>query len=145
MRTIEHTIDIAAPTSEVWDVLTATSEYRDWNIFMPRLDGHVVVGERLSVTIDTGRRSMTFKPTVIAAEPGRLIRWRGHLGIRAILDGEHEFRLESNPEGGTRFTQRETFTGVVVPFMRRTLDDTETGFVAMNQALHDRTLARTLR
>ena len=31
MKTIEHTIDIAAPTSEVWNSLTATDQHDRWN------------------------------------------------------------------------------------------------------------------
>ncbi len=44
--------------------------------------------------------------------------------------------------GGTRFVQRETFTGLLVPVMRRILDDTEVGFAAMNTALRDRAVSR---
>ncbi|MCW2765979.1 MAG: Polyketide cyclase/dehydrase [Nocardioides sp.] len=141
MRTIEHTIDIPAPTSEVWDVLAATDQYGVWNPFMPRLDGVLETGTRLAVTIRPGKRSMTFKPTVVALERGRLVRWQGRLIVRGIFDGEHELRLSPTPDGGTRFTQTEKFTGLLIPLMRGTLHDTERGFAAMNQALYERTLA----
>ena len=65
---------------------------------------------------------MTFKPTVVAFEPGRLVRWQGRLGVRGIFDeastNSDSIRL---PEGGTRFTRRETFTCVLIPLMSRTL------------------------
>src|SRR3954454_22540845 len=35
MRTIEHTVDIQAPAATVWQVLTDTDRYQDWNPFMP--------------------------------------------------------------------------------------------------------------
>jgi hypothetical protein len=143
MRTIEHTIDIPAPISEVWNVLTATDKYAQWNPFMTRLDGVLKTGSRLAVTIRAGKRSMTFRPVVVAFEPDRLIRWQGRLGIRGIFDGEHELQLESTPDGATRFTQAEKFSGLLIPLMRGTLHDTERGFAAMNQALKDRTM--TLR
>ncbi len=60
-----------------------------------------------------------------------------------VIDGEHELRLEPIPDGGTRFVQRETFTGLLVPMMPRVLDDTATGFAAMNAALRDRATSRT--
>lgn len=141
MRIIKHTIDIPAPTSEVWNVLAATDQYGGWNPFIPRLDGELATGVRLAVTIRPGKRSMTFKPTVVALEPGRLIRWQGRLIVRGIFDGEHEFRLEPTPDGGTRFTQTEKFTGLLILLMRGTLHKTESGFAAMNQALYERTLA----
>ena len=31
-----------------------------------------------------------------------------------LFDGEHELRLEATPDGGTRFAQREVFTGLLV-------------------------------
>lgn len=141
MRTLEHSIDIPAPVDVVWAVLSATDEYTAWNPFITRLDGRLDVGERLVATIRPRDKSMTFKPTVVAVKPARLVRWQGRLGVRGIFDGEHELRLEPTPGGGTRFTQHETFSGVLVPFMRGVLDDTLCGFAAMNEALRDRTLA----
>jgi hypothetical protein len=77
---------------------------------------------------------------VLAVEEGTLIRWRGRLP--GFFDGEHELRLEPSPDGGTRFVQRETFTGLLVPMVPRVLDDTATGFAAMNAALRDRAECR---
>ena len=57
-------------------------------------------------------------------EEGKLIRWRGRLGVRGIFDGDHELSLEEVADGTTRCTQRETFGGMLVPFVRRMLDNT---------------------
>jgi hypothetical protein len=145
MRTIQHTVDIKAPAATVWQILTDTDTYEDWNPFMPRLSGRLASGERLTLTVRPGTRTMTFRPTVLAIEDGTLIRWRGRLGIPGLFDGEHELRLEPMPDGGTRFVQREAFTGLLVPMMPRVLDDTATGFAAMNAALRDRAVSRTAR
>jgi hypothetical protein len=143
MRTIEHTIDIAAPAAAVWQILTDTDRYEDWNPFMPRLSGRLAPGQRLTLTVRPGTRTMTFRPTVLAVENGGLIRWRGRLGVPGVFDGVHELRLEPLPDGGTRFVQRETFTGLLVPLMPRVVDDTATGFAAMNLALRNRAVSRT--
>ena len=141
MRTIEHAVDIEATPATVWQLLTDTDRYKDWNPFIPRLSGRLVPGERLTLTVRPGTRTMTFRPIVLAVEDGTLIRWRGRLGLPGLFDGEHELRLEPIPDGGTRFVQRETFTGLLVPMMPRVLDDTATGFAAMNAALRDRAVA----
>jgi hypothetical protein len=138
MRIIEDTVDIQAPAATVWQVLTDTDRYQDWNPFMPRLSGRLTPGERLTITVRPGTRTMTFRPTVLAVEDGTLICWRGRLGMPGLFDGEHELRLEPTADGGTRFVQRERFTGLLVPMMPRVLDDTATGFAAMNVALRDR-------
>jgi hypothetical protein len=85
---------------------------------------------------------MTFRPTVLAVEDRMLIRWRGRLGMPGLFDGEHELRLERTADGGTRFVQRESFTGLLVPMMPHVLDNTATGFAAMNTALRDRAVSR---
>jgi hypothetical protein len=143
MRTIEHAVDIQAPAATVWQVLTDTDRYQDWNPFMPRLSGRLAPGERLTITVRPGTRTMTFRPTVLAVEDGTLICWRGRLGMPGLFDGEHELHLEPTADGGTRFVQRESFTGLLVPMMPRVLDDTATGFAAMNAALRDRAVSRT--
>ena len=143
MRTIEHTVGIEAPAATVWQLLSDTDRYQAWNPFMPRLSGRLAPGERLTVTVRPGTRTMTFRPTVLVVDDGTLIRWRGRLGLPGLFDGEHELRLEPSPDGGTRFVQRETFTGLLVPMMPRVLDDTATGFAAMSTALRDRAMSRT--
>ena len=135
MRTVEHTIDVAAAPSRVWQVLTDTGAYPDWNPFMTRLEGPLTVGARLTVTLRLGARTMTFRPALETIEPERLLRWRGRLGVPGLFDGTHELQLEPSPDGGTRFTQRERFGGLLVPLLSRVLSSTETGFAAMNTAL----------
>ncbi|MGH3025091.1 MAG: hypothetical protein ACRDLR_01415 [Gaiellaceae bacterium] len=62
---------------------------------------------------------MNFKPTVTASEPTRYLAWLGRLGFPRLFDGAHEFTLLSNERGGTSFTQRETFRGVLVPLLAK--------------------------
>jgi hypothetical protein len=142
MRTIEHAVDVQAPAATVWQVLTDTDRYADWNPFMPRLSGRLAAGERLTLTVRPGKRTMTFRPTVLAVEDGTLIRWRGRLWMPGLFDGEHELRVEPMPGGGARFVQRETFSGLLVPLMPSVVDDTATGFAAMNTALRHRAESR---
>jgi len=52
--------------------------------------------------------------------------------------GEDEFRLHPLPDGGTRFAQSESFTGVLVPLVSGVLEDTRIGFAQMNQAMKRR-------
>jgi len=116
-------------------VLADTHAYGRWNPFITQLTGRLAVGERLTVRIQPGESGgMTFKPRVDAFEPGRLLRWKGRLGVPGIFDGLHELRLEPTTDG-TRFVHSETFRGLLVPFLGKTLAQTAEGFEAMNQAL----------
>jgi len=143
MITIEHTIDIPAAPADVWRTVTDTASYEAWNPFVPQLEGDLAPGSRITVTVRPGTKTMTFRPTLDAVDAETVIRWRGKLGVRGIFDGVHELSLEPMPDGGTRFTQRETFSGVLVPFLRRIVEDTAAGFADMNVALRDRVVATT--
>jgi hypothetical protein len=79
---------------------------------------------------------MRFRPTVLAVEPNRELRWKVRLFLPGLFGGEHYFRLGSKTGGGLVFCQGETFFGILVPLLRRFVDgSTRKGFVAMNEAL----------
>jgi hypothetical protein len=59
-------------------------------------------------------------------------------GLPHLFDGAHEFILLPNGNGGTSFTQRETFRGVLMPLLARTLTHTLEGFEQMNEAIKER-------
>ena len=135
MKLIEHTTTIGAPPTTVWEVLTDTAAYPTWNPFITRFGGELAIGGRPSITINPGNRTMTFRPTILDVRPAELIRWRGRMGIAGIFDGVHELRLTPAADGGTVFTQREGFSGILIPMLGRVLADSEVGFTAMNTAL----------
>jgi len=137
---VMHTeIDIDAPPEAVWAALTDAERFEEWNPFIHRMDGELVVGNTLEITVGVpGKTVMSFKPTVLTAEVGRELRWRGKLLVRGIMDGEHVFELQPTATG-THFVHYENFTGVLVPLLKGMLErDTLPGFKAMNAALKER-------
>lgn len=136
---ISREIEIDAPPAAVWDVLADTDAYSEWNPFVRRLSGELREGATLEAHIaPPGGRAMTFKPTVLAAEPGRELRWLGRLLVPGVFDGDHRFLLEPLADGRTRFVQSERFSGVLVRPLRKTLAKTALGFEEMNAALKQR-------
>ena len=82
---------------------------------------------------------MTFKPTVLKAEANHELRWLGHLLLPGLFDGEHIFIIETLGAESVRFTQREVFKGLFVPFLANAFyNKTLAGFEAMNQSLKAR-------
>lgn len=137
-------VEILAPPSAVWAVVSDFASYRDWNPFIPHISGKPEVGSRLEVVISPpDGREMKFRPTVLVAEPGRELRWRGHFLVRGLFDGEHFFRMIETAPGKTRFVHGEDFTGILVRAMSSLLTNTARGFVFMNQALKKRVEAGT--
>jgi hypothetical protein len=133
-------IDIDATPEQVWGVLTDFAAFPDWNPFMVRAEGDVRRGERLTIRMqpDNGR-AMTFRPTVLEAEPNQRLRWMGRVLVPGVFDGEHSFTIEPLGAGKVRLIQEEEFRGILVPLMARTLDrGTLPAFEKMNHALKRR-------
>jgi hypothetical protein len=79
---------------------------------------------------------MTFRPTVLRSTPNRELRWLGRFIMPGIFDGEHYFIIEPLADSNVRFIQGEKFTGMLVPFLKSSLDrKTKAGFMAVNEAL----------
>ena len=137
MKEIHTEIEINAPAEKVWQVLTDFAAYPEWNPFVRRGEGEVSVGARLHVYIQpSGGKGMSFRPTVLVADPNREFRWLGHLWLPGLFDGEHSFVIEPLGDGRVRFVQRERFGGLLVPLLSKMLDgDTRRGFEEMNRAL----------
>lgn len=140
-----HTeIEINAPAEIVWEVLIDLDRYAEWNPFIVKSAGTPAVGQRLTNRLQPpGGRAMTFRPTVTELDERRSFEWLGRLGLPGVFDGRHRFELTPTSSGGTTVTHSEHLTGVLVPFMRRSLDrSTAAGFAAMNNALKQRAEAR---
>lgn len=135
-----HTeIDIAATPELVWQVLTDLEQYSDWNPFITSSLGKTDVGEKLVNRMEApGGKPMTFKPRVTVVDKVETFEWLGKLGFSGMFDGRHRFEVEASPTG-TKFTQSESLDGILVRFLRKTLDtQTKAGFEEMNVALKAR-------
>lgn len=143
MKRLRTEIRIAASPERVWDVLMDFERYPDWNPFVRSIEGSPRPGERIRVRLEPpGMKGMTLRPRVVAVERPRLFRWQGHLFVPGLFDGEHSFEIgapDGDEDGGVRFVQSERFGGVLVPLLRRLIDEnTRRGFDAMNEALKRR-------
>ena len=82
---------------------------------------------------------MTLRPTVVEVVDGHRFRWLGRLGVRGLFDADHLFIVEPEGAAGSRLVQRGQVSGLLVPFLERSLDrGTLPAVQAMNAALKDR-------
>lgn len=136
---IASQIEIDAPAATVWAILMDFPAYPEWNPFIRQISGSPQVGARLEARLQPpGGRAMTFRPTVLVAEPEREFRWLGKLLVKGLFDGEHVFRIEPLGPDRVRFVQEESFAGILVPLLKGTLGQAEQGFREMNAALKQR-------
>ncbi len=136
MREIEDSVEIRAPATEVWNRLTGLGSMPYWNPFIRRIEGRLIEGSRILVTLQTsGSAPVNIAPKVNKVARGRELRWKGSLFIPGLFDGEHYFRLKDNGPCSTTFTQGERFTGLAVPLLSWAIGDAEKGIRAMNRRL----------
>lgn len=138
-RRLVTEVHINNTPDKVWASLTDLLSYQDWNPFITSGQGEVNEGSALKMRMESpGGSAMTFTPTVTRVEAARTFEWLGSVGVAGVFDGRHRFDLEPT-EHGTRLSQSEEFTGILVPILWRSLDTkTRAGFETMNLALKTR-------
>jgi hypothetical protein len=139
-RSIRSAIEIRAPLDVVWRVLTDFDAYPDWNPHIRRVLGKPRAGSRITIhSQPPGGRTIVMRPVIVSWSPPNEMRWRGTFLFRRLFTGEHGFRIDPTPSGGVRFSQDETFSGVLVPlYARLRLNATRRGFDQVNEALRER-------
>src|SRR5258708_37845408 len=92
MRAISAAVDIAATPQQVWAVLADLDSYPQWNPFIRSASGQLAEGATLTLRLVPAQgRAMTFRPKVLAARPGALLRWIGPPLMPGIFAGPPPF------------------------------------------------------
>ena len=136
---IRSELEIAAPATDIWGILTDFPRYPEWNPFITEMESEGVVGGplRVSLSLPEGR-DHRLKSTLLRMEEDYELRFRAHLLFPGLFDGEHFMRLVALDPQRTRFVQGDNFTGVLLRFSGRTLTQLARGCDYMNEALKRR-------
>jgi len=131
---------INASAETIWKILTEVKDYPDWNPFITSFEGDLVEGARLKVKMQPPEsKAMVFKPMCLSCKTNKELVWSGQLLLPGIFDGKHIFELNAIGKQETKFVQREEFSGLLVPFLWKQLDNnTRRGFELMNQKLKEK-------
>ena len=116
---------IAAPPQAVWDLLSDTSTYADWNPAVVRISGTIAEGNTVSlVSIVNPKR--TFKLNVTAVEPPHRMVWSDGMPF-GLFKGERTYLVE--PDGaGSVFSMTEVYTGPLAGLITKTIPDMTDSF-----------------
>ncbi len=131
---VKTEIIIQASPEKIWKIFSDFDNYPNWNPFIQYIKGPVEVGNKIKVSI----MDMPFKPTVLKCDEMIEFRWKGHLIVPGIFDGEHYFILENLGNGTIRFHHGELFSGILVPLFKKQLNTkVKAGYEAMNVKLKE--------
>jgi hypothetical protein len=139
---IETSVTIQGTPEQVWGVLADTAAYPEWNPFIKSIDGELVEGGKLTVTLEPpGGPAQTVEPQVTSLMPGKELRWLGIVGPPRFFEAAHYFVIDTvdQPEGTVKFVHGEDFRGVMITFLAKMLQrKIKPGFEQMNEALKAR-------
>jgi len=115
-RRIDTAIEIAASPQRVWDVLGDLARYPEWNHFLLRVEGRLVVGAQIRFRFELPRGvRMNALATVLKVEPSRELRWAGRFLWPWLFRAEHYFVIERIATERVRFRHGEIFSGLLLP------------------------------
>jgi hypothetical protein len=133
-KAITTSIQIHAKPEKVWQILTDFVNYPNWNPFITSIQGEAVVGNNITMRIEPPNgKGMIFKPVILERIENKKLTWLGKLFFKGLFDGKHSFELLDTADGSTTLLHAEEFSGVLVGILN--LDNTEKGFIAMNNQL----------
>ena len=138
--TASNSIVIASSLDNTWNELTHFKQYPAWNPYLVSVEGDLVPGEKISITLVTENfdKPFTTSPTIASVELRRQFHWENGFSVPGLYDTRHFFVLEEIGKTETRLLQFEEFRGVLVwllPERPKRQRAAEKGFALMHQAL----------
>lgn len=137
MREITTEIEIAAPATKVWNLLTDFDHWKEWNPIVSQASGVAALGSKLSVTMrcENGKDGPKYTPIITIFDEPKSFRWRGKMMAEFLFTNDKIFELEETGSG-TRLIHKELFSGLVVPLFWGKLNEGVPSMLqSMNEAL----------
>jgi hypothetical protein len=125
MKAFFSSITIAAPASRIWELLTDTTTWPQWNTTVDKVEGSVALGKTIKVhaKVSPGR---AFPAKVVELVPHERMVWLGGMPL-GLFRGLRTFTL--TPQyGRIRFDMREEFTGILSPMIERSIPNLQPAF-----------------
>lgn len=121
----EAAATIQAPPERVWSILTDGPGFPEWDSGILRIEGAITPGGSFKLWSEVSPKR-AFALTVAAFDPPRGMAWKSGMPL-GLFSGERTFALTPTA-GGTAFTMREEFRGIMLPLIRRSMPDLQPSF-----------------
>lgn len=135
-RAYQSSCVIDAAPDAVWALLVDAPGYATWDNGVVRVDGAIAAGERITVYSEADPKR-AFPVTVTELAPAERMVWRGGMPLGSFV-GERVFTLTPTDSGGTAFTMREEYTGVLAPLIWRAMPNLGPSFTKFARGLKAR-------
>jgi len=107
-------VEIDAPASLVWQVLTDLPRYGEWNSFCPRIASTLTLGEpvRMQISVPGTGDTMAVTETLVACEPERLLSWEMRPSAQNKDAARRDQYLEALGENRCAYFTTDIFLGL---------------------------------
>jgi hypothetical protein len=112
-------VNIRANATVIWGLLTHAQDFSRWNSTVSSIEGQIREGERLRLHVPGTDR--TFTPKVSGVVANERMAWTG--GFAPLFKGVRTFALRQRDDASTDFAMEERFSGLMLPFARRSMPD----------------------
>ena len=137
---IKTEIEISAPPSKVWGIITDIENWQEWSPIITASHGVASVGSELSITMvgkEEGKDGPEYEPMIMELNEPNYFRWRAQMLAGFIFTNDKIFKLEATASG-TRLNHTESFKGLLAPVFRGQVEKGVPPMLnSMNKALKD--------
>jgi len=115
-----HKINIKANSYKIWQLLTDTVNYTNWNSTLTSLKGDMSLGGKIEL-MSPDVPGKVFSIKVKEFIPNKWMLWAN--GFPLTLRVKRSFLLTEQKDGSTNFEMKESFSGLLVPAFVNKLPD----------------------
>lgn len=145
--TVSITVEIAAPASVVWAVLTDLPRYNEWNPFCVRAESTLKMGDPMFMTLMNYAVPGTLVPNmeyICAFEPEKLLAWEMVHTDAWPYPARRDQVIEATGAASCRYHSTDAFLGAngihvfrfAGPWVKRAFDDSALALKARAEALY---------
>ena len=140
LQEIKTDIEILAPPSKVWPILTDINKWQDWSPIIKESRGEASVGSELTIAMigkEEGEDGPIYNPIITELNEPKQLRWRAHMLTDFIFTNYKVLELEET-SSGTRLIHKEMFKGLLAPIFCGQMEEGVPPMLnAMNRALKE--------
>jgi len=117
IQEIKTEIEISAPPSKVWSIITDINNWQEWSPIINTSKGEASIDSKLSITMmgkEEGKDGPKYNPIIKELNEPNYFRWRAHMLAGFIFTNDKIFELKET-KSGTFLTHTEKFKGLLAP------------------------------
>jgi len=140
LQEIKTEIEIAAPPSKLWPILSNINNWHEWSPIIKESQGTASVGSELRIAMigkEEGEEGPVYNPIITEFDEPNHLRWRAYMISGFIFTNYKVLELEETSTG-TRLIHKEMFKGLLAPIFCTQMEKGVPPMLnSMNQALKE--------